>query len=52
MRQNHTITGEDQKVEYKNLSNLTAKFHEGVHESWHIFCPFCMDESEQNEAKG
>ncbi len=27
-------------------------FAKGLNRSWHKFHPFCMDEREQNEAKG
>jgi hypothetical protein len=36
----------------KNLSSFTVKFSSGLNERWHKFHSFCMNESEQNEAKG
>jgi hypothetical protein len=35
----------------KNLSILPPNFIKGFSKSWHKFCSFCRDESEQNEAE-
>ncbi len=31
---------------------IMPNFIEGFNESWHKFCPFCVDESEGDESKG
>ncbi len=53
MRQNGTKFGQDQKVEFKkSFKLLMPNFVEDPHGSWFKFYPFCLDKSEQNEAKG
>ncbi len=46
------ILPETERLSPKNLLNFTAKFFKGLNTSWLKFNPFCIDKSEQNEAKG
>jgi hypothetical protein len=39
------------KVDF-NFLTLLPNFIEDLNESWIKFCPFCMEESKQNKAKG
>jgi hypothetical protein len=49
MIQNFTET---KRLSSKNFQILPPNFVKGPNKIWLKFCLFCMDESEQNEAKG